>query len=128
MDINNHKKVLGIFYIVFGILNILFAVMGYFLIWRIFEFAHVPDEVYYIARIIGASFGVMLLLSSVLSIIGGAAMVRHKSWARILLLILGCVYLFLFPIGTILGIYTIVIFLSEKESNNQAYTQSPEVK
>jgi hypothetical protein len=121
MDINNHKKVLGIFYIVFGIFNIVFAVMGYFLIWRIFEFANVPNEVYYVARIVGTSLGLVLMLSSILSIVGGTAIIHNKVWARFLLLILGCFYLFLFPIGTVLGIYTIVIFLSENETDKQIF-------
>lgn len=116
MDIKNHKKVLGIFYIVFGIFNILFGVMGYFLLWRIFEFAHVPYEVYHIFRIGGVAIAILLVILSILSIIGGAAMIKFKPWARLLLLILGCLYLFLFPIGTILGIYTIVVFLSENEN------------
>lgn len=119
MDIKNHKKALGIFYIIYGILNIIFGIMAYFLMWRIFEFANVPPEVYYVSRLIVASFGTLMLLLSILSIIGGYGMMHLKKWPRLLLLILGCIYLFLFPIGTVLGIYTLVVFLSENETEKQ---------
>lgn len=124
MDISTHKKALGVFYIVFGIFNILFAILAFFLIWRIFDFAQVPPEVYQIVTIAGASFAGVLLLASLLSIIGGAAFMRFKSWAKMLLLILGVFYLFLFPVGTILGIYTLVVFLSDNKPERRTYDRA----
>lgn len=122
MNIELHKKVLGTFYIVFGILHILFSLMGYYLLWRIIDFADVPDEVYDIVRIAGMWIGYFIIITSFLAIIGGAGMLNGKRWSKILLLALGCIFLFLLPIGTILGIYTIVVFLSDKEETMHSRT------
>jgi len=123
MNIVSHKKALGVFYIVFGIFNILFVIFSYFLMWRIFEFAQIQLEVRQVVMIGGAAVGTLVLLAAVLSIIGGAAIIRLKNWAKVLLLVLGVFYLFIFPVGTVLGIYTLVVFLSENEPSKQNFNR-----
>jgi hypothetical protein len=56
---------------------------------------------------LGTILGVIFVVKAVPELIGGIGLLKGKSWARILLLILGCLNLLHFPLGTALGIYTI---------------------
>jgi NADH:ubiquinone oxidoreductase subunit K len=44
-------------------------------------------------------------LSAVLNLIGGIGILKHKNWARYLVMVLSVLDLFNIPIGTALGIY-----------------------
>ena len=56
------------------------------------------------------TFGI-ILLTAVPGIIGGRALKQRKSWARILLMILGGMSVLSFPIGTLIGVWTLVVLL-----------------
>lgn len=66
-----------------------------------------------VSLFVGGFLGIMAFPS----LIGGLALYYRKSWARVLMIILGFVNLFLFiPIGALLGIYTLwVMFKDEAE-------------
>jgi ABC-type glycerol-3-phosphate transport system permease component len=50
-------------------------------------------------------------------ILAGYGLLKYKSWARILAIILALLNLILFPIGTVIGIYTLwVMFNDEAEA------------
>jgi len=44
----------------------------------------------------------------------GLGLLQYKSWARILAIILGILNLILFPIGTAVGIYTLIIMFNDE--------------
>ena len=52
-------------------------------------------------------FGCFLILVSLTGIIGGLGLREHRNWARILIMILGMIHSIAFPVGTVLGFYTI---------------------
>ena len=56
--------------------------------------------------VIGSVGGSLMLVFALPSIIAGIGLLQHKSWARILTLILAIFALFSFPIGTLIAIYT----------------------
>lgn len=55
-----------------------------------------------------------LALVSIPGIIGGVGLVKRIGWARILVLVLGFLNLVNFPLGTILGIYTIWVLMQDE--------------
>ncbi|HKK27587.1 MAG TPA: hypothetical protein VKB18_05865 [Gemmatimonadota bacterium] len=59
---------------------------------------------------IGAGF---LVLVSLPSIVGGFGLLRGRSWARILLLVVAVFEVVHVPLGTLLAIYTFWVLLSE---------------
>ncbi len=61
--------------------------------------------------IVGSIAGVWMLAFAVPSIVAGIGLLKMKSWARILTLILGVFALFSFPIGTLIAIYTFWVLL-----------------
>ena len=57
--------------------------------------------------------GGLLVLSGGLNLVAGIGLLKLKSWARILALILAVLNLLAFPIGTVLGIYTLWVLLTK---------------
>ena len=120
-----HKRILGILYIVSGILQILIlltlsAVVST-LFPVIFEHADVDDQwvLVWIVPFISTIVTVIVVLMSIPSIIGGLAVLNHKKWGLTLVLILGCFKLFSFPIGTTLGVYTIWVYTEDHKRKAQ---------
>ncbi|MCI0660076.1 MAG: hypothetical protein L0220_03280 [Acidobacteria bacterium] len=54
---------------------------------------------------------VFLLVIAAPGLIGGIGLLNKRNWARILVLILACINLLNFPLGTALGIYSIWVLV-----------------
>ncbi|MBN2029764.1 hypothetical protein JW824_05910 [bacterium] len=67
-----------------------------------------------ITSIVGTVIAFFLSLKSIPEIIGGIGLLKRKSWARIVVLIIGCLDLIEIPIGTAIGAYTIWVLLNEE--------------
>lgn len=120
-----HYKIISVLYIVFGILNIIISVTIFFVLEKILEFAQVDQEVIELIRVIGIPIGISIVVLSILSIIGGIALTREYNWAKILILVIGCLYLISFPLGTIIGVYTIVVYISETQQRSRETIRNP---
>jgi hypothetical protein len=107
----SHKRVVGILYIVTGILQFIGMLLLSVLISSLIPF--IADSAEENTRWV---FEWIIVLFSIPSIIGGGALLQGKSWALTLVLILGCFKLFSFPIGTAIGIYTIWVYAEDKKS------------
>lgn len=64
---------------------------------------------------IGVIVGGFLVLLGIPTLIAGIGLLKHKSWARILALIVAIFALFNFPIGTLIAVYTFWV-LTNSES------------
>jgi hypothetical protein len=62
----------------------------------------------------------LIILVALPSLIGGWGLLNRQSWAMTLVLIVGCLKLFSFPIGTAIGIYTIWVYAEDQriQKNN----------
>ncbi len=67
-----------------------------------------------ITAIVGTSIAGFIALISVPDIIAGIGLLKRKSWARILALILACIDLIFIPIGTIIGIYCVWVLVHDE--------------
>jgi len=128
MDIQSHKKTLGIIHIVYGsLIAITFIFIGS-LISVIFPFiseeiakdvGQDADEILFmvssIARVV---FMLLLIFSALPSIIGGIGLLQKKSWGVVIALIAGCVSIFSFPFGTAVGVYSIYVFVENNKRKN----------
>lgn len=118
----SHKRVVGILYIVTGILQFIGMLLLSVLISSLIPFiADSAEEntrwvFEWIVPFINIIVAIVIVLFSIPSIIGGGALLQGKSWALTLLLILGCFKLFSFPIGTAIGIYTIWVYAEDKKN------------
>lgn len=110
-----HIKLLGIFYVILGGLDILQVVLITGImsgIGSILGGSMIPI-LKFTSSIITIVYGVF----SIPLIIGGISLLKYKSWSRIFVFILGIFNIVKFPIGTALGVYTIWI-LSKDECKN----------
>jgi fructose-specific phosphotransferase system IIC component len=106
---NTQVKIVGWLWIVNGMLSILMAIIGLAVInW--------PGIVPSARDSLLASTGALcfFLPGIIAYIVAGYGLLKYKGWARILAIILAILNLILFPIGTALGIYTLVIMFNEE--------------
>ncbi|MFP4093657.1 MAG: hypothetical protein ACLFUB_04175 [Cyclobacteriaceae bacterium] len=118
------RKILGILFILAGALFILFMSFASALVYTLpfdQEMATIPDFV----RLIGLAGSLSLILFLGLpSLVTGIALLLHKRWAEQLILPLGCFYLLFFPMGTAVGIYSLVVYFGRRKEK-QSVTHEP---
>ena len=107
-----HVKVIGWLYIFLGAVGILGAVL-LFLIIAGSGLISGDELAIQITSIVGAILGGILVLLSVPGIVAGIGLIQFNAWARIVSLVLGLLNLLAFPVGTLLGIYTIWVLLDD---------------
>lgn len=66
------------------------------------------------ATLAGAGVGCFFLPGVIAYLLTGYGLLNYKFWARILAMVLAIPNLLLFPIGTILGIYTLWVMLQQE--------------
>lgn len=116
----SHKRILGILYIVTGVIMILamvFVTLAFSvaLPWIIDRTQSDEQWVFTwlvpLIQIIGFT---LIILVALPSLIGGWGLLTQQRWAMTLVLIVGCLKLFSFPIGTAIGIYTIWVYSEDQ--------------
>lgn len=65
-----------------------------------------------ILRIIGLIVSSFLALIGLPKIIGGLGLIRHKEWARILMLVISFISLANVSFGTALGVYSMIVLFN----------------
>ncbi|MEL7589209.1 MAG: hypothetical protein AAGU19_21025 [Prolixibacteraceae bacterium] len=101
-----HINVVGVLYIVLSVLSFLGAFTIYFLLRLIGNFAD-DHNANMVLSLIAQVLSVVLVVLAIPGLVGGIGLIKRKSWARILVLILSIINLLNFPIGTAIGIYSI---------------------
>ncbi len=107
-----HINILAVLYIVFGFIGMILAVF----VFTVFIGSGLlsgEEEAIFVTSIVGTVIGIFLAVTSLPGIIGGFGLLKRKSWARILLIILGCLSLLNLPLGTCLGVYTLWVLLNK---------------
>ncbi|MFW5700058.1 MAG: hypothetical protein ACOCWM_00075 [Cyclobacteriaceae bacterium] len=108
-----HYRVLGILYIVYGIINLLIITFSFYAVDTIFRLLEVDQEAITIIHAIGYPLGIAIAIICILLVLAGATVNPYREGSKIFILILGCLIVFSFPLGTILGVYAIVTYVSE---------------
>ena len=120
-----HVTVLGILYIAFSALGLLLAIIIFTAVVG-GGIISGDSEVKAITGIVGPVIALFFVLLSVPGFIGGVYLLKHRPWARILVLVLGFINLIEIPIGTALGIYTIWVLF--KNETIELFTTSPGIR
>jgi hypothetical protein len=115
-----HIKILSVLFIILGILGIVAAV-GFLFLGAGAVTTILSEDDSNEARVgaawaggcitfVAALFGLM----AIPSIIAGWGLSKHKSWARMLTIILAVLSLPQFPVGTAIGVYALVILFNDE--------------
>ena len=116
-----HVSILGVLYIVMGGIGILSAIVVLVLFGGLAGVAAIAGEGEEGAEIAAPVFGGMgvglsvgIAIISLPSIIVGIGLVKMRSWARVLGIILSALNLLNFPLGTLLGGYGLWVLLNKE--------------
>ncbi len=120
----DHIKIVAILHIIAGAFGILVGFIVLFVMGGltfVVGMSVETQEFEYVGPIMmlaGLIFSSFVFLTSLPGIIGGFGLLKYENWARILIIIISILYIpFHFPLGTILGIYSLwVLFSKESES------------
>ena len=117
----NHLKTLGILYLAFGLLGLVMAILLFevktgrlILPAKLSMFSSAHGYVSVIALIFA--------IEAIPAIVTGLALLRRILWARMSAMALGFLNLFIIPLGTTLGIYTLWVLINDttlSESNSE---------
>jgi hypothetical protein len=124
----SHKRILGILYIVSGVMHLLgmvfISILFSLFFPMIFDHARIDEQwvlVWVVPFIRAVAFFVILVIA-IPSLIAGWGLLINKAWTMTLALVLGCLKLFSFPFGTAVGIYTIWVYAENHRINSSAKT------
>jgi hypothetical protein len=113
--VQEHVRVLAIFWIAYSALNVIGGVVMIVLAGSIFghlgRVAEMPPEIFVWLRPIMVSLGSITLVKAAAGFFAGWGLLHREPWARILALIVGFLALLNIPFGTALGIYTLWVLL-----------------
>ncbi len=118
---DSHKRILGIIYTVTSIISILvaFFLNIFFSVLWTFVMSQAGADEQLPLQFISALFEYLpwiIIVFSIPSLVAGIGLLNKASWAMTLALILGCLKLISFPVGTVIGVYTIWVY-SEDQKN-----------
>ena len=111
-DFKLHVAVVGWLHVLESIIYIGIAVISIVFFCGMGVMAQDP-EAFGILSIVGFSAAALFLLFGVPVALAGWGLLTRKSWSRVLAMVLAILGLFLFPIGTIVGIYVLWVLTSE---------------
>ena len=115
-----HKKVIGIIFIIFsafGLLSILFYDQFMdFIIRMAAQDGDMPPEAAWIFDFISSLLWGIALIFFIPRIIIGIGLVNQRKWAEVPALVYGIISLINIPIGTLLGVYCILVLTARKRA------------
>ena len=124
IKLNGHKKVLGILYVISAMFTILGMIMLNAILSIVFSFVFneiEPEEqriMEMVLAIVQYVPAFVILFFSIPTLIAGIGLLTRQTWATIFALIMGCLKLFNFPIGTAIGVYAIWIYAEDQKLKN----------
>lgn len=123
MNTDQHVTVLSILHIASSALLLLAAGIVFFFVVG-GGLISGEQEAILITGTVGTVVAGFLVVLAIPGIAGGIGLLKRKEWARVLVLILGFLNLLNFPLGTMLGVYTIWA-LMRQEATEYFRTYAP---
>jgi hypothetical protein len=115
-EIQLHISVLGWLYMIGNAFVLLVGVFAFGLLPAIGAISGDPDATA-ILSLLGTAFGLLMVVLGLPGMLAGYGLLKRKSWARTLALVLGILNLVNFPLGTVMSLYTLVVLLQESATD-----------
>lgn len=115
----SHKKIIGLIYIIFSAFWLLLFLFYDQFMDLMFNFAMREDpgfdqEVIWIFDIISSVLWGIALIFFIPRLVIGIGLLNKAKWANIPALVYGVISLLNFPVGTVFGVYVILVFTAKK--------------
>lgn len=119
-ELGQHINILAWLHIV-G--HAIFLVIGGFLFTLLTSIGAVSGDPQALAilSVVGTTVGILLALLAVPGMVAGYGLWRRRPWGRYLAIVVGIFNLVNFPIGTVIGAYTLIVLL---QNGAEAYFSS----
>lgn len=111
IDIERHKHILGILYVVFSSLHLLFVFVGVVFLSELIPVVSSDQESIWVFNLVRSIVIVLTLVLTLPGLIAGIGLINKKDWGLLVAFIISIIALPLFPFWTFISIYTIVIFI-----------------
>jgi hypothetical protein len=111
-----HVTILGWLFIVGHAFFLLIGLFVFLLLSTIGAVSGDPQATV-ILGIVGTGVGVLLGILAVPGIVAGFGLLARKVWARYLAIVVGVLNLINFPIGTLIGLYTLWVLMQESAAD-----------
>jgi len=109
-----HVTLVAAFQIGFSTLGLLGAAVLFFVFSFAGSFVEDVDVADTVLKFIGTFLPTMLLLTSLLGLVGGIGLLSFQRWARILVMVIAAVGCLFFPIGTVVGVYSLWVLMQDE--------------
>lgn len=108
-----HITLVAAFHITFGIIFLIAGIVLTTILTSI-GFLSGEPEAMAVLTTIAPIIGFFLAIVGVPMLIGGIGLLKRRSWARILVIIVSILALFKIPVGTAIGVYSIWAMLQDE--------------
>jgi len=98
----------------FSTMGIIGAILMFFIFSFAGSFVTDVDVANVVMKFIGTFLPAMILLTSLLGLIGGIGLLSFQRWARPLVLVIAAIGCFAFPVGTIIGVYSLWVLMQDE--------------
>lgn len=112
-NIEQHVTILGWLHIALNVLLVLTAGLVFLAVVGGGLFTG-DAEAIAITSLVGTIIAVFLLVLAAPGIVAGIGLLKRKSWARVLAIVLGILNLVNFPLGTVVGVYTLWVLVQDE--------------
>jgi len=115
-DVEKHVTVLGWLHIGLNLFMLFIGLVVFFILIGA-GLLSADGEAMSILAVVGTFVLGIMVVISIPGIIAGWGLLKRKSWARILALVIGVLSLMNIPFGTILGVYTLWALLLHEDAS-----------
>ncbi len=111
-DLQMHITILGWIQAING--SLMLVVGGFILLLLSgIGFASGDPTALAILSVVGTSVGFLMLILALPSLLAGYGLLKGRSWGRPLAIVVGILGIFNFPVGTLIGAYTLWVLLQD---------------
>jgi len=105
-DMQQHVPILGWLYVVGNAIFLLIGGFVFLLLVGIAPLTGEPEPMW-ILPLVGTTVGLLMAALGLPGLLAGYGLLKRKSWARVLAIVVGILGLVNFPVGTAIGLYTL---------------------
>jgi len=109
-----HVSLVAALQIGFSTMGILGAIIIFFAFSFAGSFVGDVDEATVVLKFIGSLLPAIVILFSLIGLIGGIGLLSYQKWARVLVMVVAAIGCLAFPLGTIVGIYSLWALMQDE--------------
>lgn len=109
-----HVSLVAALQIGFSTISIIGALIIFFVFSFAGSFVNDVDEATVILKFIGTFLPAMLILFSLVGLISGIGLLGYQKWSRMLAMVVAAIGCLAFPLGTIVGIYSLWVLMQDE--------------